>query len=101
MAVRQSIRQKVTRRELKAAFRDAKRGWMGPTAGIRRGLLMKRLKLARLIRQKQQAEKGLVEWPYTALVGGTVRKAMMSEEEAARRNLTLRSIGVVWQRGCY
>ena len=58
----------------------------------------------RKIRQVQQAESGLVEFPFElipSLGGKVIKKAYMSDEQAGVRNATIRDLGLAWRRSGY
>ncbi len=75
----------------------------GPTERIRKLNLIRKQRLVRLVRQKQQEEGGLVEWPFglfgvedgVAVKGKTIH---CTEAQAKERNRVIKEIGFVWRR---
>lgn len=56
------------------------------------------------MRQKQQAERGLVEFPFELLdyaTGKVLKKIFTTEHDAAIRNNSIRSLGMAWRRSGY
>lgn len=74
----------------------------GATEEIRLALAVKHTRKVRNIRQTEQAERGLVEFPFGLFVNGErIKTVHMSEREAAVRNKNIADLGMVWRRCGY
>ncbi len=95
-----SLRFRTSRSELmKIAPRQYKKG---ATAEIRMAIAIKHKKKVRLVRQIQQSERGLVEFPFGLFSGSDrIKTVCMSERDAAERNKNIAGLGMVWRRCGY
>lgn len=58
----------------------------------------------RKMREAEQSEKGLAEFPYELInqtTGEVMKKHFMSDTEAIKRNGTIRSLDMAWRRCGY
>lgn len=67
-------------------------------------MVRKALRKVRIIRQEQQAGKGLVEFMFELIPvmgGDALKKASMTDKEAGIRNASIREWGLAWRRCPY
>ena len=56
------------------------------------------------MREQQQAEKGLQEFPHELInnaTGEVIKKNFMADSEAMKRNISIRDLGMTWRRCGY
>ncbi len=96
----ESLRKKTSFRELKKLLPGV--FVFGPTLEIRIQRTNERAGIVRKIRQAQQAENGLIEFPFGLFENGKkIKTKCMTEKEAAIRNKSIAELGMVWRRVGY